>query len=220
MILDIISLAIFVTAFALGIHFFFTKNNSALYFKFIVCGVGCYTLAELFYFSFEMLNNTVIDGFSVTEVAYFGCYLFMLTANKGQFDSFIDDKSPKYRKYRYIAFFAPIYFTTMIVVSIVFGVKINSWPLTIIANACYIPMIIASYYNMKHLIWPNMDYGFIKSLRPTNLCLLFAYYADACCMLFDIQGNILATKICAIIIATFMLLAVIFARKGRLAWLT
>ncbi len=220
MALDIITLIVLFTAFALGVHFFFAQHTSALYFKFIACAVGCYALAELFWFTFDVLNGRPMEGFAITEVAYFGCYLFLLTANKGQFDSLIDDKNPEYKKYRYIAFIVPIFFITMMVASVLSGSRINTWPLTIISNACYIPMIIASYYNFKHLIWPNKDYGFIKALRPTNLCLLIAYYADMCCLLFTIVSKTLASQICSLIIAIAMLLAIIFARKGRLVWLT
>lgn len=220
MALDIVSLVIFFAAFGLGVHFFFAQHSSALYFKFIACAVGCYALAELFWFTFDLLNGTSLEGFAITEVAYFGCYLFLLTANKGQFDSLIDDKNPQYKKYRYLAFIVPVFFSTMMFASVLSGSRISTWPLTIISNACYIPMVIASYYNFKHLIWPNKDYGFIKALRPTNLCLLIAYYADMCCLLFTIKGMTLASDICSLLIAIAMLLAIIFARKGRQVWLT
>ena len=92
------------------------------------------------------------DSFSISELAYFGCYLFLLSANMGQFDSFVDDGRKEFNKYRLLA--------------------------------------------------------------------LLAYYADACYTLFDYKGMTIGSYICDILIAVFMLLMIIFSKRGRDKWLT
>ena len=215
----IVSGVVTILAFALGVKFFFGDKHSAMYFRFITCAIGCYAFADTFWSTYFFLNKAIPTGFSITEISYFGAFLFLFTANKGQFDSLVDDGSPKFRKYRIFSLVAPIVLITMIIVYFIAGIRTEPVITMAIENFCFLPMVAASYYNMKHLIWPNSDYGFIKALKPVNLCLLLVYYFEACLLLCEVKSLVIPAIVFTYILAFLMLAIVFLAKRGREQWL-
>ena len=57
-------------------------------------------------------------------------------------------------------------------------------------------VMAASYFNLKHLIFPDVDYGVVKCLRPYNLLALIyaaSIFVECCAMSRD---NEVLTLIC------------------------
>ena len=79
-------------------------------------------------------------------------------------DRIVDDGSKKFRPARFIALIAPL---CAILLYLPNGLM-EDLPLAtkIAALLVWIPAIFSVYYNLKHAIIPNFDFGFIKAIKP------------------------------------------------------
>ncbi|MCR4645353.1 MAG: hypothetical protein K5695_08090 [Oscillospiraceae bacterium] len=187
--------------FGYGLFRFFRKK-SALYIKMIVYGIGCAMLGRLFETLQLFSNGSIHSGFHVGVLGVVGSFLFFYSSNYGQMASLVDDGSKTFRKYRLIALAAP---------AVVFGMYIFYFCLTGFCEStvvCGIESLViaqSSYFHLKHVIIPDVDYGVIRSLRTYNLLALV--YAFLC------MAEILLTAIrlpaCTVIVYVLMCIALL-----------
>ena len=174
-----LSLALTVCAgigFGYGLFRFF-RDESALYVRMIIFGVGCAMLGRLFTTLLVLVNGDLFDGFNVGMLGIIGSFLFFFSANYGQMDSIVDDGSPKFRKTRIIALAAPLTVVVLwCVIAATYGVDSSS----IWVGIEMLFVALASYYHLKHLIIEDVSFGLIRSIRSYNLLSLI--YALLCIM--------------------------------------
>ncbi len=109
------------------------------------------------------------EHFHVGYLGTFGCFMFLFSANFGQMDGFIDDGSKATRKYRFWSLSAPG-ILALGMIPLFFSPA--STAMRIVTVIVLIPALLSSYFNLKHLIFPDMGFGFVKAIRPCNLCAL------------------------------------------------
>lgn len=174
-----LSLALTVCAgigFGYGLFRFF-RDESALYVRMIIFGVGCAMLGRLFTTLLVLVNGDLFDGFNVGMLGIIGSFLFFFSANYGQMDSIVDDGSPKFRKTRIIALAAPLTVVVLwCVIAATYGIDSSS----IWVGIEMLFVALASYYHLKHLIIEDVSFGLIRSIRSYNLLSLI--YALLCIM--------------------------------------
>ena len=61
---------------------------------------GCAMFGRLFETLQYLVNGELGSGFHVGMLGIIGSFLFLASANFGQMDSIVDDRSSKYRRYR------------------------------------------------------------------------------------------------------------------------
>lgn len=174
-----LSLALTVCAgigFGYGLFRFF-RDESALYVRMIVFGVGCAMLGRLFTTLLVLVYGDLFEGFNVGMLGIIGSFLFFFSANYGQMDSIVDDGSPKFRKTRIIALAAPLTVVALwCVIAVTYGIDSSS----ICVGIEMLFVALASYYHLKHLIIEDVSFGLIRSIRSYNLLSLI--YALLCIM--------------------------------------
>ena len=163
-------------AFLYGVYFFFVRDT-AQYCKILACAAGCRAISDIFTVIYGICFRGEATGVGVAVLGYFGSYLFLFSANYGQFDKLVDDGSKELKKYALFALAAPIAFTVCAVPLILQTAK--SGPTAAVTGiAVFVPAIAASYYNLKHLLLPDMGFGFLRGMRVSNACALLLYAVD------------------------------------------
>ena len=193
----------------------FFKKGKALYLQMIVGGIGCMMLSRAFQFITLWTRGSIPNGFHIGMLGTVGGFLFFLSANYGQIDKLLDDGARENRKYRLIGLIAPC--LLLGVYSILFLIPATSDKRTIYGVMSAVIMF-ASYFNLKHLIFPDVEFGFIRSIRSYNLiALLLAFLSVGEMVLlslsFKIPLLILYVAFCAVSIAIIPVL-----EKGVRKW--
>ena len=180
--------------FAYGLYRFF-RDESALYVRMIVFGVGCAMLGRLFETLLILVNGELFYGFNVGMLGIIGSFLFFFSANFGQMDSIVDDGSPKFRKTRIIALAAPLVAAAYwCVIAALEGIN----EATVSIGIAVLFIALAAYYHLKHLIISDVSFGLIRSIRSYNLLSLI--YAVLCMLeiLADIFPFYVSVIICVL----------------------
>ena len=123
-----------------------------------------------------------------------------------------DDGSKTFLKYRLIGLIAPV--TTVCVYVLVFLIgdapllwKIQGGKLMVFVAQC-------SYYHLKHLVLPDVEFGIIKSLRPYNFfALLYMMSSVLECVALKNQNGIL-TLISCILSGIFIFAMMVLTVNG------
>ena len=158
--------------FGYGIFRYF-RAKSALYIRMIVFSVGCAMLGRLFE-TLQLLVNARISGaFHLGMLGVAGSFLFLFSSNFGQMDSIVDDGSAQFRKTRLIALAAPAAVAAMWI-WIVTAKGFTGRTIAYGVEAILIAM--AAYFNLKHLLIEDVDFGVIRAIRHYNLlALIYAF---------------------------------------------
>ena len=145
------------------------KKRQPLYVMMIIISVGTTAFTRMYEVIYMWINEEYFSDFHIGIIGTIATFLSILSANFGTIDSLGDDHSKKYRKYRLIALLAPFTFA-MFYVPI--ALSDGTLSLKISYAAIYLVMMASSYYNLKHLIIPDVKFGIIKCLRPYNFLML------------------------------------------------
>ena len=157
-------------SFIYGITQFF-KPKKAIYAQMIVLGVACIAFGRLYQVVRLLTGGDILNEFQLGILGVIGSLMFFFSANFGAIDSLADDKSKKYSKYRLSAFAAPLAALALYIVFLLFFDALRLWK--IVGAVVTFFIMLTTYYNLKHLIFPDVDYGVINCLKPYNAAVLF-----------------------------------------------
>ena len=147
----------------------FFKKGKALYLQMIVGGLGCMMLSRAFQFITIWTTSSMPEGFHVGMLGMAGGFLFFLSANYGQMDKLLDDGARENRKYRLIPLIAPCVLAGIYAALFFIPSSLDKRGIYGVIVAI---IMFASYFNLKHLIFPDVEFGFIRSIRGYNLIAL------------------------------------------------
>ena len=210
----ITSFVIAALAFWLGAVRLFTTKKP-LYMKLLVCAAGCFMLEQQLY----LINIwcDVREMFSIGILGILGCNCFMLSANYGTLDKIVDDGSKKNKAARFISYIAPI-----IVSALTFNVFLVWKDKDIICGILWalmlLPAIPASYLNLKHILLPMDDFGFLRATRFCNIFALVLYIVMATFAACSASNNSRLAGILSCLMSLAVLSITIFAIKGAKQW--
>ncbi|MGN0317280.1 MAG: hypothetical protein ACI4E1_05005 [Lachnospira sp.] len=203
-----------IVAFVYGILSSIHKKKP-LFFNLVTWAVGCMLLGELFFFTVYFCFGALPSGFNIGMLGVAGCYFFLLSASFGQIDGLGDDRNPARRKYRLIPIVFPIMIMGLYVLDLFSKASIG---VKIINGIMLVPIAFTSYYNFKHLIIPDVDYGIFQSMRKYNALVLFISILSIADILLRDFGCDLALNIVTIILSLAFLLILPITAKGVQRW--
>ena len=166
-------------SFVYGLSKFFERGKP-LFLQSITMAMGCHALGSIYHLCQTLTQETVLEGFTPAYLGRIGFFLFLLTASYGQMDRIIDDGSKKILPSRFIALIAPI---CAILLYLPSGLMEDLPLRTKIANLLvWIPATFSVYFNLKHAIIPDFDFGFIKAIKPYNILATCLGFAELLCL--------------------------------------
>ena len=145
----------------------FFRPRIASYAQMITFAVGCISCGKVYLVIRMLTIGDVTERFQLGVLGVVGSLLFLFTANYGAMDGLADDRTEKYRKYRLI----PLALSAVILAVYLFFTLFTEQPVLnkIVSGIITLLAICASYFNLKHLIFPDVDYGVIACLKGYNL---------------------------------------------------
>ena len=196
--------------------FVFLAKKTPLYAKMITGAVACMMFGSLLAVV-RRLAGFEEKAFQLDHLAYIGVFLFFFTANVGIMDGLADGKLKRFLKYRLMALGAPL------IIAILF-VPVAISELPILSKAIYGVVSLfaaaASYFNFKHAIIPDVEFGVIRCVRGYNL-LAFAfavlYAGNAAARAFGLGW---ASLILSILIGADVVLILPLLKRGIERWKT
>ena len=178
--------------------------------------MGCHALGSIYHLCQTLTTETVLEGFTPAYLGRIGFFLFLITASYGQMDRIVDDGSKKFRPARYIALLAPL---CAILLYLPSGLMEELPVVTKIAVLLvWLPAMVSVYYNLKHSIIPDFDFGFIKAIKPYNILATCLGFAEMLCLTawdFLYSAPLVITSF---IFAGLCIAMMVAAKKGAEKW--
>ena len=197
-----------------SIHFF--KKGKPLFLQSLTLAMASYALSEIYHLCLTYTSEVVMEGFTPAYLGRIGFYMFFMTGSYGQLDRIVDDRTVKMRPARWLALLAPVcaallYLPNYVLNDIPFSTKI-SYALV------WIPALISVYFNLKHVLIPDLDFGFIKALKPYNVFAVCLGIAELVCMTAWNYDNDIFLAVISIIVAILCICTTVAAKKGVEKW--
>jgi hypothetical protein len=210
-------LPLFATVFSLiyGLKHFF-KKGKPLFLQTITMAMGSHALGSIYHLCQSLTSDVLIEGFTPAYLGRIGFFLFFITASYGQMDKIVDDGSSKMKPSRYIALSAPICAVLLYIPNyIIKDVPIHT---KIVYAFVWVPATIAVYFNLKHAIIPDMDFGFIKAIKPYNILALLLCFSELICLTAWDYYYMVPLAVSAILFSFLCICTIIAAKKGVDKW--
>ena len=214
---DIVPFLASLGTFIYGVRHFF-KKGKAYYLQIVTMAFGCYAMGSFYYLCQSITAEEVPDGFTAAYLGRIGFFLFLFTANFGQMDGLLDDRTSSFKKFRYLALIAPVAVALLYVPCILTDMLIST---KISLAVMWIAAICSSYYNFKHAIISDLGYGFAKAIRPYNICALILIFAELILHILWANADDFGFVIIAAVSAIFSIMCavtMVALKRGVEAW--
>ena len=198
-----------------GLKYFF-KKGKPLSMQSITMAMASHALGSIYHLCQSLTSEDIVEGFTPAYLGRIGFFLFILTASYGQLDRIVDDGTAKMHRARVVALIAPLLAALLYVPN----AMMEDVPLEtkVVYALVWIPAILCAYFNLKHAIIPDFDFGFIKAVKPYNVFLLLLNFAELLCLTtWDYYAPV-QMAVTAIIFAVLCVCTMISARKGVEKW--
>ena len=198
-----------------GILFF--RPKKALYAQMITLAMGVIGFGRLFLVCRILTGGEITETFQLGFVGMFASFLFFFSANYGAVDSLIDDGVNRSTWSRLVPFLAPL--AAIILYIVFFIVRDASLMWRIFGAMLTLNIALSTYFNLKHLISPDIDKGVITCLRPYNLlALIYAASVLVECIGLS-SGNTILAFAAGLISAISIILIIPLIERGVKRWL-
>ena len=189
------NIIVFVFAFAgavLGALKFF-GHRKALYGQMISEALVCIVIGRLFNIVRLLSGDNLLNHFQLGSLAVVGSFIFFYSANYGALDSIVDDGSKEFFKYRMIGAVSPV--VAVLIYYPLFYMGNDSMLWKVQGAVLLIFTALCSYFHLKHIFIPDVEFGVVRSLRPYNfLALLYMLSSIAECFALS-RGSSVGTFI-------------------------
>lgn len=206
------------TALVFAVAFGCTKSfrkRGVAYMQIVTLAVGSMLLGEIFNLIMILCYGEIDSGFNISMLGTTGCFFFTWSLAFGQIDGLGDDRSKAIRKYRIISLIQPVIFAGLFALDIFSGVS----AVKLILNAILLlPMAMTSYFCLKHLIIPDVEFGIFDTMRKYNICLLFVTLISGTSLVLGDFGMTLAVDIIRTVLAIDFIILVPIAAGGVKKW--
>ena len=191
------------------------KKRKPLYWKLIVCAVGCFALQQLSYVIRLWCGAT--EEVNIGTLGILGCNIFLFSANFGTLDGIVDDGTGS-RRARYFALLAPA-FLALLSVAVFFAWKDKNLFYAVIWIVLMLPALAASYFNLKHLILPLDPFEFLRATKQSNIAALI-FYGLTVVYGFVSAFSSIVSGLLSIVMSVMMFVLVLCAIRGAKKWTT
>ena len=196
-------------------HFF--KKGKPLFLQSLTMAMASHTLGSIYHLCQTLTSDTVVEGFTPAYLGRIGFFLFIITASYGQLDRIVDDGSTYMRRARLLALIAPLCAALLYIPNaIIEEVHVST---KIVYAFVWIPATVSVYFNLKHAIIPDMDFGFIKAIRPYNVLAVCLSLSELLCLTaWDYYDHYVLLAISTLAFGILCIYTMIAARKGVEKW--
>ena len=213
-IAELVPLIATLFSFIYGLVNFF-KKGKPLFLQSLTMAMACYFLSVSYHLCQTFTSEIIMEGFTPAYLGRIGFFMFFITASYGQLDRIVDDRSPKMRAARLIALIAPLC-AALLYIPNYFA---NSPMSTKISYALiWLPATISVYFNLKHAIIPDFDFGFIKAIKPYNVFVLCLSFSELLCLTAWDYFDSTWVAIMSSIFGILCICTMISAKKGVKKW--
>ena len=214
---DIVPFLASLGTFIYGVKHFF-KKGKAYYLQIVTMAFGCYAMGSFYYLCQSITAEAVPEGFTAAYLGRIGFFLFLFTANFGQIDGLLDDRTPAFRKFRYIALLAPAAVALLYVPCALTDMLVST---KISLIFVWLAAMCSSYYNFKHAVISDLGYGFAKAIRPYNICALILIFTELILHILWANSDACGFVIIAAVSAVFSVMCavtMVALKRGVEAW--
>ena len=214
-IAELLPLFATLVSFVYGLNKFF-KKGKPLFLQTLTMAMGCHSLGSIYHLCQTLTSETLVEGFTPAYLGRIGFFLFILTASYGQLDRIVDDGSSKMRPARLLALLAPLcavllYIPNAIMEDVPTATKVTY-------ALVWIPACISVYYNLKHILLPDLDFGFIKAIKPYHALVLCLSFSELLCLTAWDYYYSVPLLVTAVLFAVLCVCTMITAKKGVKKW--
>ena len=208
---------LFATLFSLvyGIKHFF-KKGKPLCAQSITMAMASHAVGSIYHLCQTLTSEYLVDGFTPAYLGRIGFFLFLLTASYGQLDRIVDDRSPVMRPAKFVALIAPLLAILLYIPNAI----INDVPIAtkIMYAIVWIPATISVYFNLKHSLIPDLDFGFVKAIRPYNILATCLGLSELLCLTAWDYYYPIPLAITAILFGALAISTIVALKKGVEKW--
>lgn len=179
--------------------------------------MGCYAMGAIYRVCHMLTISTPIRGFSPAFFGTIGFFLFFVAATYGQMDKIVDDGSPCMKPAKIKAFAAPLAVSLLYIPIALFDS--TTIPAKVTCTLIWIVALFSSYFTFKHALIPDLDFGFIKAIKPFNICATCLTISKLILLMARMIHNDLLFMIGSVLFSVFIILTIIFANEGVKKWI-
>lgn len=195
-------------------HFF--KKGKPIFLQSLTMAMASHALGSIYHLCQMMTSTTLVEGFTPAYLGRIGFFLFIITASYGHLDKIVDDGSPKMRPAKTIALTASVvaillYIPNALLDDVSFSTKI-AYALV------WVPAIIGVYFNLKHAVIPDMDFGFVKAIKPYNIFVLCLSFSELLCLTAWNYYYEIWMAVTAVLSGVLCVCTMVAAKKGVGKW--
>ena len=194
----------------------FPKKGKPLCLQSITIAMASHALGSVYHICQTLTSDDIVEGFTPAYLGRIGFFLFILTASYGQLDRIVDDGSSKMLSARILALVAPV----MAILLYIPNALIDDVPIAtkIVYALVWIPAIFCVYFSLKHAIIPDLDFGFIKAIKPYNIFVLLLCFSELLCLTAWDYYYPAFMAIAATVFGALCICTMLFAKKGVEKW--
>jgi hypothetical protein len=195
-------------------HFF--KRGKPLCLQSMTMAMAGHALGSMYHLCQTLTSETLVEGFTPAYLGRIAFFLFILTASYGHLDRIIDDGTPPMSRARKIALTAPL----AAVLLYVPNALIEDVPTAtkIMYALVWIPAVFCVYFNLKHAIIPDLDFGFIRAIKPYNVFALLLSFSELLCLTAWNYSYPIPMAAASVVFGALCICTMVFARKGVEQW--
>ena len=214
-IAEMVPLSATLFSFIYGLNKFF-KKGKPIFLQSMTMAMASHALGSIYHLCQTFIAEKIIEGFTPGYLGHIGFFLFIITASYGQLDRIVDDGSSKFRPARLIALVAPVCAMLLYIPN---ALSDDVPAVTKVVYAVvWIPAVISVYFNLKHAIVPDLDFGFIKAIKPYNVFALLISFSELLCLTAWSYYAPILMAVCAIVFGVLCVCTMIAAKKGVEKW--
>ena len=213
---ELLSLSATIFSFFYGLRHFF-KRGKPLFLQSITMAMACHSLGNIYYLCLMLTGRTVFEGFTPAYLGHIGFFLFFVAASYGQMDRIVDDGSPALKPSRYLALIAPVCAALLYIPNICYGSLSTVTRVSMLL--VWVPALFSLYFNCKHALIPDCDFGFVKAVKHYNILAVGLGFAELFALTAQNQHHGIVFMVTSVIFSVFSIAIMFAARKGAEKWM-
>ncbi|MBR6548083.1 MAG: hypothetical protein IKT68_00930 [Clostridia bacterium] len=195
------------------VHFF--KKGKPLCMQSLTLAMGSHALGSVYHVCQALTGELTVEGFTPAYLGRIGFFLFIIAGSYGQLDRIVDDRSPAMRRARILALAAPLCAILLYLPNLRAGSALST---EITYALVWIPALFAVYFNLKHALIPDLDFGFIKAIRPYNIMTLCLGLSELLCLTAWEYMEVHFLFVSTVLFGALSIATMIAAKKGVDKW--
>lgn len=215
MIINLILLSSSLICLVFGIVKYLGKKV-AMFGILIAAAIGCFMMGHLYDTITLLVLGYIPSHFNIGMLARIGGYAFFFSASYAQMDGLVDDGSRELNKYRIASLLAP-----MLIIALFVPISVSSIAISekLVNGVVFLFAALSAYYNLKHLIIPDVTFGIISSIRMYSLFELFSAICYCVSVTAGKLGYLSLSNALLIIVAATYPCIMLFTERGRQKWI-